>query len=43
VTLSYNLQAEAAAQGKKPVLMVRFSKDLKRERVKFTMESIDLF
>ena len=43
VMLSYNLQAEAAAQGKKPVLVVRFPKDLKRERVKFTMESIDLF
>ena len=43
VTLSYNLQAEAAAQGKKPILLVRFPKDLKRERVKFTMESIDLF
>ena len=43
VTVSYNLQAEAAAQGKKPILVVRFPKDLKRERVKFTMESIDLF
>jgi hypothetical protein len=43
VMVSYNLQAEAAAQGKKPVLVVRFPKDLKRERVKFTMESIDLF
>jgi len=43
LTVYYEMPQGAAADGKKPVLLVRFPKDLKRERVKFTMESIDLF